>query len=44
MLEPVALTPETFCTNAGEAFGVTVLDGAESGPVPTELVAETVNV
>ena len=44
MLDPVALTPETFWTNCGEAFGVTALDGAESGPAPTEFVAATVKV
>ena len=44
MLDPVGVTPETFWTNCGEAFGVTALDGAESGPAPTEFVAATVKV
>ena len=30
--------------NRGAAFGVTALDAADAGPVPTELVAVTVNV
>jgi hypothetical protein len=35
------------CTNAGTTAppdGVTALEAAESGPVPTELVADTLNV
>ena len=43
-VDPRALRPRTRWTNCGEAFGVTELDGAESGPVPTEFVADTVKV
>ena len=41
---PLALRPDTRCTNCGEALGVAGLDAAESGPVPTEFVADTVKV
>ena len=43
-LAPVALRPDTRWTKRGAAFGVTALDAADSGPVPTEFVADTVNV
>ncbi len=43
-VEPVALRADTRWTNCGEALGVAGLDTAESGPVPTEFVADTVNV
>ena len=38
--------PEACWTNAGAvvAVGVTAFDAAEAGPVPTALVAVTVNV
>ena len=35
---------QNLWTNCGAAFGVTEFDAAESGPVPTAFVAETVNV
>jgi hypothetical protein len=41
---PVPLRPDTRCTNCGDALGVDGLVAAESGPVPTEFVADTVNV
>ena len=55
MLEPgvtvrlVTFVPraDTCCTNVGVTVtvdGVTALDAADSGPVPTALVAVTVNV
>jgi hypothetical protein len=34
----------TLVTDGGVALGVTALDGDEAGPVPTVLVADTVNV
>jgi hypothetical protein len=40
-LPAVAVTPVGA---PGSALGVTALDGAETGPVPLELVADTVNV
>jgi hypothetical protein len=43
-VDPLGLRPDTRWTNRGAAFGVTALDAAESGPVPTEFVALTVNV
>ena len=36
--------PATDVGRPGTGSGVTELDGAEEGPVPTELVAVTVNV
>ena len=41
---PVVLRPVTRWMKRGAAFGVTAVDCADSGPVPTALVAETVNV
>jgi hypothetical protein len=38
------LFPDTRWTNCGAACGVTALEGAESGPGPTEFVAATVKV
>ena len=43
-VDPESLSPENLWTNCGAAFGVTAFDAAESGPVPTEFVADTVNV
>jgi hypothetical protein len=34
----------TLVTDGGAELGVTALDGDEAGPVPAELVADTVNV
>ena len=41
---PLVERPETRWMKRGAAFGVTALDATEAGPVPTELVAVTVNV
>ena len=45
-LATLCACPETCCTNAGDvvAVGVTAFDAVEAGPVPTALVAVTVNV
>jgi hypothetical protein len=42
-LPAVADTPDG-CPGTVGAVGVTALDGEETGPVPTALVADTVNV
>jgi hypothetical protein len=41
---PVAPWLGVTVVTVGAAAGVTALDGAETGPVPLELVADTVNV
>src|SRR5215472_10617329 len=41
---PVAPDVGVTLVTVGGTFGVTLLDGADAGPVPTALVAVTVNV
>jgi hypothetical protein len=41
---PVAPWLGVTVVTVGAVFGVTALDGAEAGPVPFALVADTVNV